>query len=429
MYNICYTCIYRESEITDPSRVSPFLHTEWVTTLAHSNLRELDEIMTTLAKVRSFDDWLRNPSFEESVCFNPFHTVVSKVYDGYNEFDPFKPDPSHVHTKIGQLLRYNMILLEGDVIYVREGSTLHPLNEATSLLAYYLHSDTKEARKAADILESNFMGYFPVTQNAVIKNAIDLCMPDRTVKMVDISTLLPPEQGPLTSIWPEYGSSMVSMDRVGALAEFFGLINEAVCDEFFAEKMLMYPFKQKIREKSHVLVGNGGNGKSMLMRMANVLYGERSLVDAPQPKFSGHDAAVIAYSFVGKRVVTFNDVEKPSVAFLEWLKRMITGNLEVKTPSGAWLSVPCNTNFFMESNHTPEILDIEAHRRRYIIRTFDSEFKLAEEMAPQKLDLIGERGTLTAADIVYHLMNVKDKIESTTGWQDFGYSWEEEVAE
>ena len=119
-----------------------------------------------------------------------------------------------------------------------------------------------------------------------------------------------------------------------ALAKFFSLINESVGEPHFFEKTLMYPFNQHIREKSHVLVGRGGNGKSVFMRMVQRLYGDRALTDAPQPNFRGHDPAVISYNFIGKRVVTFNDVGDPSEAFLEWLKRMITGNLEVKSLNG-----------------------------------------------------------------------------------------------
>ena len=194
------------------------------------------------------------------------------------------------------------------------------------------------------------------------------------------------------------------------LRTYFDLINTAVDDPHFFEKTLMYPFNQRIREKSHVLVGGGGNGKSLFMLMVSRLFGNKSYTDAPQPNFKGHDPAVIAYNFIGKRVVTFNDVGDPSVAMLEWLKRMITGNLEVKTPSGAWLSVPCRANFMLETNHRPQVLDIPAHARRYVIREFADDFLLAQHMSSDDLDMIGERGNITAGDIVYYLMHKRKEI-------------------
>jgi hypothetical protein len=96
---------------------------------------------------------------------------------------------------------------------------------------------------------------------------------------------------------------------------------------------------------------------------------------------------------------------------------MITGNLEVKTPSGAWLSIPCKTNFMLETNHAPAVLDIEAHARRYVIRTFDDDFRLADYMTPDELDVIGERGHITAGDLVSYLIEIQSKVER---WTDFG---------
>lgn len=366
----------------------------------------------------SLNDWLYNPRPEDGVCYNKFHRTCLSVFRP-TIGDPWAPDPEATETKVAQLLMNMLILLDGDAIFVREGTQLHPLGEALSLLAYYMHSDTREARRAADLLESNFMGYFPVTSNDVSHNQMELVYDALTRKVIDISSLEPVEQSLLDPVlFPEYGESKVCYDNREPLAKFFALVNQAVGDRFFAERMLMYPFRQPYREKSHVLVGSGGNGKSMFMRMVQTLYGERALTDAPQPNFRGHDPQVISYGFIGKRVVTFNDVGDPSAQFLEWLKRMITGNLEVKTPSGAWLSVPCQANFFMETNHKPQFLDLEAHRRRFVMREFDEGFKLANEMSPAELDRIGERGDLTAGDIVNYLMSVKDDIDKI-GWTDF----------
>lgn len=360
---------------------------------------------------RSFEDWLYYPEPYEVVCKNNFHDIVQKVYEGYSAMDPYAPDPNMIETKVAKLLKAELILLEGDVIYVRERDTLHPLNEATSLLAYYMHTSQKEALSAAHILETNFQGYFPITQNLVWRNGIQLIYENGTHKYVNLKTL---EEVMAPPGYPEYGVSKVDTENFEPMAEYFQLINQACGDEFFFEKMIMYPFMQPFREKSHVLVGGGGNGKSLFMKMVQRMYGDKALTDAPQPSFKGHDAGVISYNFIGKKVVTFNDVGDPSSQFLEWLKRMITGNLEVKTPSGAWLSVPCVSNFFMETNHQPELLDIPAHKRRYIVREFDPDFMLKDHMAPEKLDRIGERGDVSAADVVNYLMLCKEGIDDWT---------------
>ena len=170
----------------------------------------------------------------------------------------------------------------------------------------------------------------------------------------------------------------------------------------------------------------------MFMGLVKRLYGDFALTDAPQPNFTGHAAAVVAYNFIGKRIVTFNDVGDPSAKFLEWMKRMITGNLEVKTPNGAWLSVPCNANFLMETNHAPQILALEAHRRRFIIREFDPDFRLKDWVSDPELDRLGDRGNITAGDLVNYMLTIRDKVDD---WTRFGaepddLDWcEEEVAE
>lgn len=358
--------------------------------------------MSSLPEPRSLSDWLYSPSVEESVCSNYFHSVMLKVFSGYvgSALDPYW-DEDAAGTKLAKLIKADLILPEGDVIYVRERNNLIPLGEAIQLLAYYMHTDSKDARKAADVLENNFQGYFPVTANKVWRNGITLVFPDGHESHVDLSTL---ETVDSISGYPEYGKHSATPEHADVLWKFFNLINEAVGEDFFFEKALMYPFNQRIREKSQLLVGRGGNGKSLFMKMVQRLYGDRAYTDAPQPNFRGHDPAVISYNFIGKRVVTFNDVGDPSEAFLEWLKRMITGNLEVKTPSGAWLSIPCQTNFMLESNHAPQLLDIEAHARRYVVRTFDDGFRLADHMTSDELDVIGERGDITAGDIVCYLM-------------------------
>ena len=365
---------------------------------------------------RRLDDWIARPSFEESVCANPFHSVMEKVFSDYgpSAMDPWW-DETGLYTKLAKLIKAGLVLPEGDVIYVRHRDSLIPLGEAVQLLAYYLHTDTKEARKGADVLESNFQGYFPVTGEAVWRNGITLVMPNGEQASYDLTDLLSSSQTPGV---PEFGKHPVDFGRYDALFKFFSLLNEAVGEPYFFERALMYPFNQRIREKSFVLVGKGGNGKSLFMRMVQRLYQERALTDAPQPNFKGHDAAVIAYNFIGKRVVTFNDVGDPSETFLEWLKRMITGNLEVKTPSGMWLSVPCATTFLLESNHQPRFLDIEAHRRRYIVRTFEDSFRLADHMTSEELDTIGERGTITAGDLVFYLRQVATEIDDWTSFEN-----------
>lgn len=363
---------------------------------------------------RSLHDWLYHPSFEESICNNPFHTVMKKVYSGYaaSAMDPYW-DENSPSTKVAKLVRAGLIIPEGDVIYVRERDNLIPIGESMSLLAYYMHCDSQTARKMIDLLESNFQGYFPIKAGMVWRDGMTIVLPSGAESHVDLKTLTSLDEAPGI---PEYGRHHVDLEHVDMLHKFFGLVNQAVHEPYFFEKALMYPFNQRIREKSHVLVGRGGNGKSLFMRMVQRLYGDRAYTDAPQPNFKGHDGAVISYNFIGKRVVTFNDVGDPSEAFLEWLKRMITGNLEVKTPSGAWLSIPCQTNFMLETNHHPQVLDIEAHARRYVIRTFDDDFRLADHMEPYELDVVGERGDITAGDLVCYLMNVRSEVGDWTAF-------------
>lgn len=370
--------------------------------------------MTPLTNVRTLQDWLYKPSLEEQVCANPFHSVVTQIYAG-SAPGIMNPglEADSVYVKVAQLLKAELVLPSGDVIYVKEGTNLIPLNEATSLLSYYMHTDSKQALGAAAILENNFQGYFPVTTNKVWRDGITLDYGNGQEVHVDLKTLTEVEKLPGL---PEFGKHTVNNETFGPLEKYFGLINEAVGESYFFEKTLMYPFNQRIREKSHVLVGGGGNGKSLFMTMMQRLYGNKAYTDAPQPSMSGHAKQVVSYGFIGKRVVTFNDVGDPSSEFLEWLKRMITGNLEVKTPSGAWLSVPCNTNFLLESNHTPQILDIAAHKRRYVVREFPHDFLLAEHMTSDELDIIGERGNITAGDIVSYLLVCKDSIDNWTNF-------------
>lgn len=367
--------------------------------------------MTPLYKTRSLASWLYEQTDEELVCPNPFHTIMQKVYAGgfFGGLDPYL-DEGSVPVKMAKLVKAGLVIPEGDIIYVREQDNLIPIGEATDLLSYYMHGDSREARAGTDLVETNFQGYFPVTSNAVWRNGITLLHEDGTETHIDLTSLNPVMTPPGI---PEYGRHPVTDAHIAPLTKYFDLINQAVGEAYFFEKTMLYPFNQRIREKSHVLTGGGGNGKSLYMMMMKRLYGNRAYTDAPQPNFKGHDPATIAYNFIGKRVVTFNDVGDPSIQFLEWLKRMITGNLEVKTPSGAWLSVPCKTNFLLESNHRPQLLDLEAHNRRYIVREFAPDFKLIEHMTNEELDLIGERGIITAGDLVTYLSLVKPLI---TDW-------------
>lgn len=372
----------------------------------------------TLSRVRTLEDWIFNPTQEDLICKNRFHEVVNKVFSGYTSLDPFAPDPDDIRTKIANLMMANIILLGGDVIYVREGDTLHTLGDSVELLSYYMHTDSKDARKAMDILETNFQGYFPITDNLVWRNVIRLDYPDGRWQYVDLKTLSPASVQPdMPQRFPEFGRHEVKPYNYEPLYRFFNILNQAVGEPYFFEKTILYHFNQPYREKSHVLVGGGGNGKSMFMGLVQRLYGDFALTDAPQPNFTGHAAAVVAYNFIGKRIVTFNDVGDPSAKFLEWLKRMITGNLEVKTPNGAWLSIPCNANFLMETNHVPQVLGLEAHRRRFIIRQFHPDFRLKDFIPDEMLDRLGDRGDITAGDIVNYLMSIKDNIDD---WTSFG---------
>lgn len=382
-------------------------------------------------RARSLEDWIFNPTAEDLVCVNRFHETVRAVYQGYSQLDPEAPDPDDIKTKVAALMRAQLILLGGDVIYVREGDTLHTLGDAIDLLSYYMHSDSRDARKAMDLLETNFQGYFPIVDNLTWKDVMLLKYPDGSYSYVNLKTLqlATISEGSMET-YPEYGAHEVKPYNYEPIYRFFNVLNQAVGEPWFFEKTMMYHFNQPYREKSHVLVGGGGNGKSMFMGLIQRLYGDFALTDAPQPNFTGHAAAVVAYNFIGKRIVTFNDVGDPSAKFLEWLKRMITGNLEVKTPSGAWLSVPCNTNFLMETNHAPQILSLEAHRRRFVIREFHPDFRLKDFLDDATLDRLGERGDITAGDLVNYLLVIRDSVDD---WTEFGIEPEldfyEEVAE
>lgn len=366
-----------------------------------------------LTKQRSLHDWIFNPTAEESVCINRFHDVVRKVFEGFSEFDPYSPDPDDIKTKLAYLLRARLILLGGDVIYIREGDTLHTLGDSIDLLSYYMHTDSRDARKAMDLLETNFQGYFPISDDLVWRNAMKIIYPDGSYQIIDLKTLEPAIITKLEQ-YPEFGCHEVKEYNYEPISRFFAILNQAVGEQYFFEKTIRYHFTQPYREKSHVLVGGGGNGKSMFMGLVQRLYGDFALTDAPQPNFTGHAAAVVAYNFIGKRIVTFNDVGDPSANFLEWLKRMITGKLEVKTPNGSWLTVPCNTNFMLETNHVPEVLDLEAHRRRYIVKEFDPTFRLKDYLDDSTLDRLGDRGDITAGDIVNYLITIKDNIDDWT---------------
>ena len=378
-------------------------------------------------RARTLDDWIYNPTAEDLVCVNRFHDTVRAVYSGQSFLDP-TIDPDDIKTKVAYLMKSQLILLGGDVIYIREGDTLHTLGDAVDLLSYYMHTDSKDARKAMDLLETNFQGYFPIYDGLTWRNVMMLKYQDGSFQFVDLKTLkqaaIP--HGSLET-YPEYGAHEVKPYNYEPIYKFFSVLNQAVGEPYFFEKTMMYHFNQPYREKSHVLVGGGGNGKSMFMGLIQRLYGDFALTDAPQPNFTGHAAAVVAYNFIGKRIVTFNDVGDPSAKFLEWLKRMITGNLEVKTPSGAWLSIPCNANFLMETNHTPQILELEAHRRRFVIREFHPDFRLKEFLDDDTLDKLGDRGDITAGDIVNYLLTIRDKVDD---WSSFGIEPDyEEVAE
>lgn len=384
-------------------------------------------------RVRSLDDWIFDQSAEDRVCVNRFHEIVESVYSGFSTLDPTAPDLDDYRTKVASLMKAQLVLLGGDVIYVREGDQLHTLGDSIDLLSYYMHSDSREARKAMDLLETNFQGYFPVDDGLVWRDVIRLDYPDGRVCYVDLRTLdTAGVDGRWDAQYPEFGASRVNPHNYGPIRSFFAVLNQAVGEPYFFEKTMMYHFNQPYREKSHVLVGGGGNGKSMFMGLVQRLYGSFALTDAPQPNFTGHAAAVVAYNFIGKRIVTFNDVGDPSAKFLEWMKRMITGNLEVKTPNGAWLSVPCSANFLMETNHAPQILALEAHRRRFIIREFHPEFRLKDYLDDKTLDHLGDRGDITAGDLINYFLTIRDKVGS---WSEFGAEpedldwYEEEVAE
>ena len=91
---------------------------------------------------RTLDEWLFAPTEADRVCVNRFHDIADKVYYGYSVMDPDAPDEDDYRTKVAQLMRARLVLLGGDVIYVREGDTLHTLGDSVDLLSYYMHADS-----------------------------------------------------------------------------------------------------------------------------------------------------------------------------------------------------------------------------------------------------------------------------------------------
>lgn len=374
-------------------------------------------------RTRTFDDWLWHPTFEEKVNPNFFHTVCQKIIsdDPGSTLDPDYPDTNHIYTKIAKLLKHDLIIVEGDVVYVREKDTLHLLGheETPGLIAYYMHSEPKDVKKVIDLIESEFMGYHPVKMNKVWRDGIKLVYEDNSAVDINLKTL-EVSKCP-DGMYPEFGLTLVTAEHFEPLWTYFNIMNQAIADPFFLEKMVMYPFTQPYREKSHVLVGEGGNGKGTLFKMIERLYSETAYCGAPQPKFTGHDAASIAYKFIGKRLVTFEDVGDPSTKFLEWLKPMVTGKLECKSPSGSWFSVDCKANFLMETNHIPEILNLEAHKRRFVIRPFQQGFRLKDYLTKEQLDCVGERGNISAGDLINYFMQIKPYVDDWTYFEERSY--------
>lgn len=155
--------------------------------------------MSAIERIRTLDEWLFAQTEADRVCVNRFHDIAQKVYEGYSDLDPMAPDEDDFRTKVAQLMRARLVLLGGDVIYVREGDTLHTLGDSIDLLSYYMHTDSKEARKAMDLLETNFQGYFPVTDGLVWRDVMRIDYPDGRQCFVNLRTLRDAERDPWES--------------------------------------------------------------------------------------------------------------------------------------------------------------------------------------------------------------------------------------
>ena len=175
-------------------------------------------------RVRTLEDWIFNPTAEDLVCVNHFHDTVRSVYRGYSFMDPDKPDPDDVKTKVASLMKAQLILLGGDVIYVREGDTLHTLGDAVDLLSYYMHADSREARKAMDLLETNFQGYFPIVDGLTWRDVILLKYPNGSYQYVNLKNLQAavPVEGSMET-YPEYGAHDVKPHNYEPIYRFFNV--------------------------------------------------------------------------------------------------------------------------------------------------------------------------------------------------------------
>lgn len=366
---------------------------------------------------RTLKAWMTAPRFEETINDNPFRTAVKRAFAGTIEPDPLSPfaeEKEPLENKIAKLLPYDIIIPDGDVIYIMDGKEAIPLGEAMDLLRAYLSVSMKDTVKAAHILEQNFMGRWPVRSGKVSKDTFDLSVPfeDLVGMATQDSFRINLRSGGVSretvDTIAEIGSGEANEERVALLHKVFGIWNTAIGEDHWFEKVAMYPFKQKFREKAFILNGSGGDGKGIFTELLSRLYGHLMLANAPVPSFSGHDRFTATRSFIGKKLVVFNDVEDPGSQFMEWLKPMTTGGMMVKELSSSSLvTMPCVATFMLETNFSPEFLLDNSHIRRFVFRSFPPEFELDQHLNDDELDTLGERGSITAADMIQYLTSIE----------------------
>jgi hypothetical protein len=371
----------------------------------------------TTNKFRSLENWTYNPLYAETINVNPFRIAVTRALEGHLDPDPLSPyaaTDEPLENKIARLLPADLIVPDGDVIYIIDADTGFPipLMEALDILRGYLHMTMKDTEKAAAILEQNFMGRNPVRSGIILRDAVGLIRQPSQQSTEEQDDIL--ETVSMTARRetqgqgiPEFGTHHVNYQNVEVIAKAFGIWNKAIGEPGFFQKLALYPFNMPFREKAFIINGTGGDGKGIFTNLLKRLYGHMALTGAPVPSFVGHDRFTATRSFIGKRFVVFNDVENPSVQFMEWLKPMTTGSMQVKEiNTSSLVSMPCKAVFMLETNFQPEFLATQANYRRFIFRNFPPAFDLTREMTESELDIIGERGPVTAGDMAFYLMQV-----------------------
>lgn len=377
-------------------------------------------------KEQSFKDWVYNPTHDDELIANTFRRTVKYAFDHklqINHMDVSAPSPESIEWKLAILLYHKKITPEGNKVYVYRNGDLTPLPDGMEDLQYLLHESEKNTAKAYGILVHNFKG---VCRNLVEKDTIGILEQDSLLKdsepkhtRINLKTMeLIEGKDPHTI--PELGWHSYDPDRTAVVLKFFSEQNRAFGteDEFFFEKAISYPFHQRFREKAFICNGPGGMGKTLMTELAGKLYGSKGVV-ASEPTFTGQDKNRITKQFIGKKWISYVDIQEPSPQLMTWLKPMTTGNMTIKGEGGYERSVPCEAVFYLETNFKPQFLGGNQDVRRFVVRQPEiNDYKLVEHLTQDELDVLGQE--VTAADIAVHLFLMSQAINDWAGgWCHF----------